>query len=150
MSVLKYFPWEENGDYQISYKIRIFAQKNKPQNSFKVRKRKFYAISIWHRDIKLKKKLKNKVSLKKIYSKSHNSKQESQDPLFQVRVLAELIFYYEHHLGFHFISMTLCVIKTIRLINSRLRKGLENLCYVKDLYQEEFSYAHPILMPLQG
>ena len=38
------------------------------------------------------KKKKKKVVLRKIYSKFHHSKQSSQDPLFPVKVLADLVF----------------------------------------------------------
>ena len=39
-----------------------------------------------------KKKKKKKVVLRKIYSKFHHSKQSSQDPMFPVKVLANLVF----------------------------------------------------------
>lgn len=35
---------------------------------------------------------KKKVVLRKTYSKFHHSKQSSQDPLFPVKVLADLVF----------------------------------------------------------
>ena len=39
-----------------------------------------------------KKKKKTTVVLRKIYSKFHHSKQSSQDPMFPVKVLANLVF----------------------------------------------------------